>query len=81
MKTIPDSKIMKAINAVSMTRSYIGEDFQIIAHAESDNSEYWGLQSYRFSAYYLVTRHGRDYMAYECNDRIHIRYLLVKMAF
>lgn len=81
MKTIPDSKIILAVNAVSTLRVYSAGDFEIFAHAEEGGSEYWGLQSYRWDMYYFVSRHGNACSAYECRDRTHVKYMLVKSVF
>lgn len=81
MKTIPDLKIILAINAVSSTRVFTADDFEIFAHAEESGSEYWGLFSNKWCKFYFVSRHGNAISAYECRDRTHVKYMLIKSVF
>lgn len=73
-------QMIYAVNQLDGT-VFVSEDFSVFIHCEDSCSEYWGIWSWRYNKHFIVCRHGDAYSAYECKDRTHVKYMMLKMAF
>lgn len=80
MKTNVSELIIYSVNRLNDTR-FMSKDFEVFVHAEDSTSDYWGIWSWVHDRFYIICRHGNLYKAYECKDRTHVRYMMLKMAF
>lgn len=79
MKISVPEQIISAVNHLKGTNFFSG-DFNVFVHCEDTTSDYWGIWSWIHDKYYIVCKHGHDYSAYECKDRTHVKYMMMKMA-